>query len=394
MTRKKQTIALITTTRADWGILSRTAHMLHEHPSVHLVIGAGNMHLSHKFGHTVDEILAAGFSDIFEMPCPEVGTTASSRTKIVAAMATNTAALIDKVNPDAIIILGDRYEMMGVATAALIAGVPIVHLHGGEISEGAIDGAIRDAISKMATLHLTSTPMAAKRLITMGEEPKRVVVTGSLGVENALSTPLLSRDDLLVRLDGFDINPEKTLLITFHPVTNHPDKLSTKKQIDNLTGALSDVEGWNAIITYPNNDTDSDIILDALKQFAGDNPGRVFLTPSLGMRCYLSAMHLSKAVVGNTSSGIIEAPSTPAYTINIGPRQQGRECATDIIHVADDRAEIGKAVKNVLAMPSREAIPERNPYYKPGSSQTVVDAIVGLLPKLSRVKKFYWSDKS
>lgn len=394
MSENTRTIVLITTGRADWGILSHLAHKLNDRSDVRLIIGAGNMHVSHRYGHTVDEIRAEGFTDVAELPGPEVDGSVGSRTAVAAALATETAALLEREKADAVILLGDRYEMIGAATAALIAGVPITHLHGGEISEGAIDGAIRHAISKMATLHLTSTRLSAERLMAMGEEPERIVVTGSLGVENTMSVKLLSAEELRARLDGFDIDPHHTLLITFHPVTNHPSGLPTKTQIDNLLEALRDVPGWNAVITYPNNDTDSDIILDALRRFAEANPGRVLLRQSLGKQCYLSAMHNVKAVVGNTSSGIIEAPSTPAYTVDIGPRQQGRERASDIIHVDDDPKAIADAIRKVLAFPRRENRPESNPYFKADASQTAVNAIIDRLPAVSLTKKFYWPNKS
>lgn len=379
---------LVTTTRADWGILSPLARALASRPDVNLYIAAGNMHLSPRYGLTVNEIEADGFSDIIRLEAPETDSTSSSRTAVCAATMTGMASAIDSIRPDAVIVLGDRYEMLGAATAALIAGVPIVHLHGGEISEGAIDDSIRHAVSKMATLHLTATANSARRLIGMGEEPRRVVHTGAIGVENVLSEPVMSLDELRRSLDGFPIDSSRTLLVTFHPVTRDPDGLDPSCQVDELLGALEDVAEANVILTYPNNDTGGEEIIARLRAFAARNTGRTFLIPSLGKRRYLSALHYVRAVVGNTSSGILEAPSTPASTIDIGARQNGRERAASVIHVPAERHAIARAIRSLPDSPRPGARPDANPYYRPGAVNTAVDAICNILPTLTLTKRF------
>lgn len=389
MSSKPLNIILVTTTRADWGILSPLARALDAHPGVSLTVAAGNMHLSSRYGHTIDDIRADGFSDVQPLPAREVDGSAASRTGVAADTSVAMATLIERTHPDAVIVLGDRYEILGAATAALIAGVPIVHLHGGEISEGAIDDSVRHAVSKMASLHLPATAEAGRRLVSMGEEPARVVHTGAIGVENTLTVPVMPLDELRASLEGFDIDPRRTLLVTFHPVTRHPDNLSTTAQIDNLLGAIDDCPGCNAVITFPNNDTGSDDIIARLEDFAAKHPDRIKLVRSLGKVRYLSAMHHSRAVVGNTSSGLLEAPSTPADTIDIGPRQQGRERAASVIHVPDSRSAIADAIATVLKRSPRSPRPNDNPYYRAGAVATAVSAITELLPTLPITKNFF-----
>lgn len=390
MIEKKEKLLLVTTTRADWGILSPLARALTLHPEANLCVAVGNMHLMPEYGHTVDEVVKEmGNERVYrlELPSGYDSDAASTRTAIMAATADSLACLIEKTRPSGIILLGDRYELVGAATAALIAGVPIIHLHGGEVTEGAIDDAVRNAVSKMATLHLVATEKSAERLKAMGEEESRIVVTGAIGVENSLATEMLTQKELTEALDGFELDPDRTLLVTFHPVTLHPEKISVEEQLDNLLGAIESVKECNAIITFPNNDLGSEKIIKKLTDFAEKNPDRIKLVKSLGSRRYLSAMQYVKAVVGNTSSGIIEAPSTPAYTLDIGPRQSGRERTASVIHVEDDREAIESALTRIVNLPRRDFKPEDNPYYRKDSVKRCVRAIIETLPSLSPIKK-------
>lgn len=381
MSESKRKIILVTTTRADWGILSPLARALMQQPDISLTIAAGNMHLLDQYGKTIDDIRSEGFDNIAILDMPKaISNSAQSRTEIAAAITKSMGRLINSQKPQAIIILGDRYEMLGAAAAALIGSVPIVHLHGGEVTYGAIDDAVRNAISMMATLHLPATRLSAERLVNLGAPTDKVVVTGSIGVYNTLSIPPVSAAQLSSHLGGFDISPDHTLLVTFHPVTRHPEGLSTATQIDNLLNAIADVPGCNAIITYPNNDTDSEVIITRLENFTKAHPDRVKLVKSLGKVMYISAMSHVRAVVGNSSSGLLEAPSTPAETINIGPRQSGRECATSVIHVPDSREDIADAIRRLITTPrSRQRPLEHNPYYAPFPVQTAVKAIMTLV---------------
>ena len=383
---KPLSIILVTTSRADWGILSSLALALRQQPGVDLRIAVGNMHLHTEYGLTVNEITAAGFDRIVRLDAPLANPGAASRTAIAACTMTALANEIERERPDAVIVLGDRYETLGAASAALIADVPIVHLHGGEVSLGAIDDAVRHAVSKMASLHLVATEAAARRLEAMGEEPQRIVRTGAIGVENVVSYPVVPIDELRAALDGFDIDPRRTLIVTFHPVTHCNEGPNSAAQVDALLGALNDVPEANILLTHPNNDTGSEDVTARLTPFAAANPDRVKFVKSLGMRRYLSALHYACAVVGNSSSGIIEAPSTPALTIDIGPRQTGRDRAVSVIHVDADRGAIAAAIRDAMQRPRREPRPEDNPYYRAGAVERAVDAIVRLLPTLPHTK--------
>lgn len=382
-------LVLLTTTRADWSILCPLARALKSRADVELTVAAANMHLLDAYGHTVDEIRADGFDDIrLIRPDETAGDTAEGRIAITAGIAGGLGALFSEKEYDGLIVLGDRYELLGAATAALLAGVPIVHLHGGEISEGAVDDSVRHAVSKMATLHLVATERSAMRLRQMGEEPERIVVTGAIGVENALTLPPMDRKELEDSLDGFALDSDRTLLVTYHPVTRHPASMTPEQQVDSLVGALRRVKDCNMIITFPNNDAGSEVILGRLREFADGEPDRVRLVRSLGRRRYLSALRYVKAVVGNSSSGLLEAPSTPAFTVDIGPRQQGRERSDAVIHCEDDPISIESAIRRVLALGRRSFSPGDNPYYRPDSVATATDAIVTLLPRLPKIKKF------
>lgn len=384
MKQERYKILIVTTTRAEWGILSPLARALASRSDVELTVAAGNMHTSSLYGYTLDEIRADGFDDIELLAAPEVDGTAQSRTKVAAAVAEGVAAVIERRKPDTVVILGDRYEMLGAATAALIADVPIVHLHGGEVTLGAIDNKVRNALTKMASLHLAATRQSTERIRQWGEDPGAIVHTGAIGVENVLTLPVMQFDELRRSLDGFDIAPTRTMLVTYHPVTHDNSGLTTEAQIDAILGALDQVAECNAIITYPNNDTGSEVIIEKIEDYARRNPDRIKVVKSLGRLRYHSALRHVCAVVGNTSSGLLEVPSSPAATIDIGPRQQGRERAASVVHIEADPARIAEAIRNAMNAPRKPANPQDNPYYRPGAVKTAADAIMAFLTSLKK----------
>lgn len=375
MTAAKR-IMIITTTRADWGILSPLARMLATRNDVEVTVAAGNMHLLDKYGHTIDDIADDCYDRLIRLDAPLVDATPVGMTDIMAATAQSAVRAIVGHRPDAVVILGDRYEALGAATAAVFAGAPIVHLHGGEVTEGSVDDTVRTALSSMASLHLVATDGARRRLEAMGIDPGDIVRTGAIGVENVLTIDPMSANEISRSLGGFDIDPRRTLLVTYHPVTRDPEGRNPDGQLDALLDALDRADDINAIITYPNNDDGGDRIATRLRQYAADRTDRVKLVASLGMRRYISAMHHVMAVAGNTSSGILEAPSTPAYTIDIGPRQNGRERAASVIHVEANADDILEAIKCIQSSPRRKPRPEDNPYYRPEATRTAADAIL------------------
>ncbi len=380
-------IAIATGTRADWGLLSPVACALSRRPDCRVEILATNMHLSPLYGDTINEIVADGFGGCItrvEMP---VGT--NDPVGAVEAMAvcmTGMARALRELAPDLIVILGDRFEMLATATAALMLRVPIVHIAGGEISEGAVDDSIRHAITKMASLHLTATETYRRRVIAMGEEPGRVINTGAIGVYNILHTPLLSREELAASV-GLPFRPD-TLLVTYHPATLDSDDPAIRCRA--LLDALDRFPESDLIITYPNNDPRGRVIIDMIEAYGKANPERVRVIPSLGKLRYLSALRYVSAVVGNSSSGIVEVPSMGIPTVDIGIRQRGRLCSDSVIHCGDSAPEIAAAIAEALSPEGRaRALTSPNPYSRPDTLDIMVDAITGTPPHILLSKKFH-----
>lgn len=355
-------VCIITGTRAEWGLLSPLARSLGERPDVELQIIATNMHLMERYGHTIDRIRAEGFAVDAEVPM-EAGSDSEAHT--AAAMGScmqGMAAAFDRLRPDLIVILGDRYEMLAVSSVATVMRIPIAHLHGGEISEGAIDDSIRHAITKLSALHLTSAEPHRLRVIQMGEDPGMVHNVGAIGVAIALSITPIPKAELEADL-GIPLN-RRTLLVTYHPVTT--DTQSPGYLFGHLLEALSCFPASSIIFTYPNNDARGASIIPMIEAYVSANHGRAIAVPSLGMKRYMSTLHYIGAVVGNSSSGIIEVPSMGIPTVNIGTRQQGRLAAPSVIHCPDSADAITDAIASALSSrTARAAARAENPYYRP-----------------------------
>lgn len=381
-------IAIATGTRADWGLLSGIADGLRRRPDCDVVILATNMHLQPQFGMTVDEIRADGWDgdSLVTVPMAGGGDSALATANAMASCLEGMARALESVRPDLIVILGDRFEMLATASAALIMRIPIVHIAGGEISEGAIDESIRHAITKMASLHLTSTEPYRRRVIAMGEDPERVINTGSIGVWNLMNEPVMTLAELQ-ESTGFSFAPG-SLLVTYHPATL--DDGDTATRCTALLEALDRFPDSDILITYPNNDSHGRVIIDLIERYAATRPGRVRVIPSLGKRRYLSALRHVSAVVGNSSSGIIEVPSTGIPTVNVGIRQQGRLCGPGVIHCGDSADEIAAGIALALS-PQGQAISARreNPYSRPDTLRLSVEAIACTPLETLRTKRFY-----
>ncbi len=382
-------IAVITGTRADWGLLSPAARLLRDTPGVRLSVVATNMHLSQRHGHTVDGIIAEGFDVTHRVAVPEgADDSGAGRAHAAAVCLAGVADALAELLPDTAVILGDRFEALASAQAAVLTAVPVTHLHGGETSRGAVDDSMRHAITKLASLHLCATDDARQRIIQMGEQPDSVITVGAPGVYNALKMPKMPLDELRRSLGGFDIEPERTLLVTYHPETN--DRAASPAQrFEALLQALDRFDGCNIILTGTNNDAGANGIRSLAAEYAAANPERVLAVESLGARRYLSTMARCAAVVGNSSSGIIEAPSMRVPTVDIGGRQAGRQCADSVIHCAAGANDIAEAIAEALTPEARmRAATVANPYYRPETPHAIVDAIFSHLP-LSVAKTFY-----
>lgn len=382
-------IAVITGTRADWGLLSPAARLLRDTPGVRLSVVATNMHLSPRHGHTVDGIIAEGFDVAHRVAVPDdLDDSGVGRAHAAAICLAGVAYALTELRPDTAVILGDRFEALAAAQAAVLTAVPVTHLHGGETSRGAVDDSMRHAITKLASLHLCATDEARRRIIQMGEQPDSVITVGAPGVYNALEMPKMTPDELRESLGGFDIDPERTLLVTYHPETND-HTVTPAQRFEALLQALDRFPDCNIILTGANNDAGAAGIRSLAAEYAATNPGRVLAVESLGAQRYLSAMAHCAAVVGNSSSGIIEAPSMHVPTVDIGGRQAGRQCAASVIHGAASADNIAKAIAEALTPEARErAATVANPYYRPETPRSIAEAILSHLP-LSVAKTFY-----
>ncbi len=366
-----RTICVVTGTRADYGLLQWVMDGIRHDPALQLQVVATGTHLSPRFGLTYREIEADGFSidrklDILTADDTPVGVTKAIGRGVIAF-----ADAFAELKPDIVALLGDRFEILAAATAALIAGLPLAHLHGGEITEGAFDDAIRHAVTKMSHLHFVAAEPYRQRVIQLGEAPERVFLTGGLGVDTIRRTRLLEREALETALD-FKLG-KKNCLITFHPVTLEKD--SAPAQMAELLKALDSLIETHLILTLPNADTGSRELIRMIEDFVESRPHARAYT-SLGQLRYLSCISQVDGVVGNSSSGLAEAPSFRKGTINIGNRQRGRLKAASVIDCEPDCASIQAALKKLYSPEFQAGLKSvRNPYGEGGASEKVVDVL-------------------
>ncbi len=369
-TKCMRKICVVTGSRAEYGILRGLMKAIKDDLELTLQVIATNQHLSKLQGETYKEIERDGFTIDYKvyMADDEAPDNANSIAKSISRGVSGFADAFDALQPDMLLILGDRYEMMAVAFTALIYKIPIAHLHGGEITEGAFDDAIRHAITKMSHLHFTSTEAYRKRVIQLGEQPDRVFNVGALGVENVMKNDFMSKEEIEQSLN-FQIT-DKCFLCTYHPVTL--SNLSSETQVLNLLQALDIYKDYHIIFTYSNSDTNSQIIIKRIQEYVDQNPGRCVFIPSLGQRRYFSALRYVKAVLGNSSSGIIEVPSFGIPTLDIGDRQKGRITADSVIHCGYSTEEIKESLEKVVTYKARKI---DNPYYTEGTCEALLNVI-------------------
>ena len=367
-------ICFITGTRAEYGLLSRLMKMIQDDQGTQLQIIATNMHLSPRFGNTYQEIEADGFTIDKKVPIidEDAPDNANSTLKSMASALSGFADAYEELKPDMVLVLGDRYEILAAATAALIERIPIAHLHGGEITEGAYDDAIRHSITKMSHLHFTSTEQYRQRVIQLGEQPERVFNVGAIGVENIKKLPLLSKEEIEKDIQ-FKID-ENTILVTYHPVTL--GKHTAEQDINDFLAALEERPELRIIFTMPNSDTGGQAITDAINAFVEKHYDRACAFKSLGVKRYLSVMRQVAAVVGNSSSGLLEVPSFGIPTLNIGDRQNGRIACESVYHCETDKESVMNGLNKVLSAEFREFVNTvHNPYDKENTAQTIFNVI-------------------
>ena len=379
-------ICIATGTRADWGLLSGIAKALNARNDVKLQIVATNMHLSERYGFTFREIEHDGLHIDYRVPMPADTDTPHDTVAAMSVCMRGFADAFEALRPDLLLILGDRYEMLAVASAAMIFRIPIAHIAGGTISEGAYDDSIRHSITKMSHLHLTETEECRRRVIQLGEAPERVFNTGAIGIYNILHTHFLSREELETEL-ATPI-PEKSLFVTFHPATL--DVVPQNEQCAHLLAALESRSDYKVFFSYPNNDTAGRIIIDMIEDYVRQNPERAYVRPSYGQIRYFSLMRFMKAAVGNSSSGIVEVPSLHIPTLNIGIRQNGRRRAASVVDCGVTLDEISRGLHRVLGADMQQlARTVQNPYEQPDTLQRIVDVVCNTPLEGITVKRFH-----
>ena len=362
-------ICVITGSRAEYGLLSGLMKAIKEDESLELQVIATNMHLSPEFGLTYKEIERDGFFINKKVEMLLSSDTANATTKSVGLATIGFADAYEDLKPDMIVVLGDRYEILAAVSAALFYKIPVAHLHGGEITEGAYDDCIRHAITKMSHLHFTSTEEYRQRVIQLGENPKRVFNVGAPGIENIKKVPLMDKKELESTLDGFTFN-DKTILITYHPVTL--ENSTAEEQIQNLLSALNEYPDIKIIFTLPNSDTDGRVIIRLINEYVSMHQEKAIAYPSLGLKRYLSALQFVKAVVGNSSSGIIEVPSFGIPTLNIGDRQKGRIAADSVLNCGTSKKDILEGLDKVLNSGHTEI---HNPYEGKNTTEDILHVL-------------------
>jgi len=361
-------ICVITGSRAEYGLLRWVMKGIKNDPALKLTIIATGAHLSREFGLTYREIEKDGFRIDRKVKILTGLDTPEGVAKSMGKGLIGFADALNDLKPDLIVVLGDRYEIFSATAAALVARVPVAHLHGGELTEGAFDDAIRHSITKMSHLHFVATEEYRQRVIQLGEQPQRVFTVGGLGIDNICRLKLLKRKELEAVLD-FKLG-KKNLLITFHPVTLQRD--AGVKQMVELLNALGKIKDTKLIFTLPNADTSSRKFIKMIKQFVGRH-SNASVYPSLGQHRYLSCVANVDGVVGNSSSGLTEVPSLKKGTINIGDRQRGRLQATSVISCQGTRQGIATAIRRLYSSDFQTSLSGvRNPYGTGGASDKVV----------------------
>lgn len=377
-------VAVFTGTRAEYGLLFWLLKDIQSDPLLQLQLLVSGMHLSPEFGETYSQIEKDGFVidekiEILLSSDSAVGTAKSMGLGVLGF-----ADALARLQPDVLVILGDRFEALAAAQTAMILRIPIVHLHGGEITEGAYDDAIRHAITKLSYLHGTSTEEYRQRVIQLGEEPNRVTTVGAIGLDHLKRATFLTVEQLSESL-GFKLN-KPFVVVTYHPVTLADEAPEVSFQA--LLGALDDYPELQVILTYPNADDGGRRIIPILEEYARSNPQRVLAIPSLGQVRYLSSIKHASAVIGNSSSGIIEVPSFDVPTVNIGVRQKGRLAAKSVLNTEPNHIDISNAIRVALSRSykDKEEVID-NPYGQGDASAQVIEMIKSL--KFDASKVFY-----
>lgn len=381
-------IGIMTGTRAEYGLLKSLMQEINKDNDLELYLIVSGMHLSPEFGMTYKEIEEDGFEINAKVEMLLSSDSPAGISKSIGLGVIGFADEFQRADLDMLILLGDRYEALSAAISAMVMRIPIAHLHGGEVTEGAIDEGIRHSITKMSYLHFTSTEQYRNRVIQLGENPERVFYVGALGVENIKKINLMTKEELEKSIH-FEID-ENTVVVTYHPVTLENN--TVEEQFLNLLKVLDRNPKIRMIFTKANADTNGRIVNELIDKYAAQNSERACAFVSLGQKRYLSALKYCRIVIGNSSSGIIEAPSFGKPIINIGDRQKGRICADSVINCGYTQQEIQQAMETALTEEfENKASNCRNPYEKENTAANIISVIKDYLlnDKIKLKKGFY-----
>lgn len=384
---EKKKIAVVTATRAEYGLLKSIILKLNRSDFFSVELVVTGMHLSSEFGLTYKEIEEDQIKIDKKIEILLDSDTSVAMSKVMGLAMISFAEYFESSKPDALMVLGDRYEMLAICSAAMNAQIPIIHLYGGETTEGVVDEAIRHAITKMSYLHFTSTEKYRKRVIQMGEQPDRVFNVGALGVENVLNTELLSYKELENAL-GISLD-RPYAIVTFHPVTLESDTAII--QVKELFLALDKYPEYIYICTKANADSGGRGVNKILEEFSKEKDN-VFVYESLGMKRYLSAVKYAKFVIGNSSSGIVEVPSFGIPTINIGDRQKGRIQAESVINCLPNVNNISRSIEVATSSEfANKSQNVKNPYGNGNTSDQIIEIMIDMIvnKEIEIKKKFY-----
>ena len=371
---RKRKICVVTGTRAEYGLLYWLMKEINIDNAFALQVVVTGMHLSEEFGNTYQQIEKDGFNIDKKVDITLTSDTEVAISKSMGLGVIGFAEVFNKLHPDLIVVLGDRFEIFSAVSAAMIAKIPVAHLHGGEATEGLIDEPIRHSITKMSHLHFAATDEYRNRIIQLGEQPDRVFNVGGLGIDNIIKLKLLSKADFENAIN-FELG-EKNILITFHPVTL--EKSTSEIQFQALLDSISELRNTKIIFTKANADTDGRVINTMIDDYVGKHDNTIAFT-SMGQLNYLSALQFVDAVVGNSSSGLIEAPSFKIGTINIGDRQKGRIKTDSVISCLPKKSNIDSAFSKMYSKEFQNILDKvENAYGKGGASKEIVNIIKGV----------------
>ena len=378
-------ICVITGTRAEFGLLRPLIELINKDEDLQLQLIATGMHLSPEFGYTLNEITDVGFVVDKKVECLLSSDTSVGVSKTIALAVSGFADALESLQPDLVVVLGDRTEILGAVIAAAMANIPIAHLHGGETTEGAYDEGIRHSITKFSHLHFTSTEAYRKRVIQLGEHPDTVFNVGAIGLDAIKKLKLLNREEFENSI-GFKLK-KRNILITYHPVTL--EKEAPIETFENILTALNELTDTTLIFTHANSDKNGRIINKLIIEYVDAHKDKAVAFKSLGQLRYLSALQFVDFVIGNSSSGILEVPAFHIPTINIGDRQRGRICNESVINSNNSLEDIKKSITFALDKTFRKKIQQQELLYGNGTTAEKIIQIIKEHNHISIKKSFY-----